>query len=74
VAELNRERQNRPASIQYAGVGHPSVEQLMAGQGTGPVRDVTMLRGDFWSPEQSIEEFLSALHEWRGHKRADPAA
>ena len=24
--------------------------------------------------QESIEEFLETLHEWRGHKRTDPAA
>ena len=54
--------------------GHPSVEELMAEQGTGPITDVSVLHGDFWPEEESIEDFLEALHEWRGHKRTDPAA
>jgi hypothetical protein len=62
----------RPAFVPYSGTGHPSVEQLMAEQGTGPITDVTLLHGDFWPEEESIEEFLDALHEWRGHKRTDP--
>lgn len=58
----------------YSATGHPSIEQLMAEQGTGPIVDVSLLRGDFWPDEESIEEFLETLHEWRGHKRTDPAA
>jgi hypothetical protein len=54
--------------------GHPSVEQLMAEQGTGPITDIASLRGDFWPEEESIEDFLAALHEWRGHNRTGPAA
>ena len=54
--------------------GHPSTEQLSAEQGTGPITDVRLLRGDFWPEEESIEEFLATLHEWRGHARTDPAA
>ena len=54
--------------------GHPSIEQLMVEQGKGPITDVSVLHGDFWPEEESIEEFLEALHEWRGHKRTDPAA
>jgi hypothetical protein len=38
--------------------GHPSVDQLMAGQGTGPITDVAVLHGDFWPEEESIEDFL----------------
>ena len=46
----------------------------MAEQGTGPITDVSVLHGDFWPEEEPIEAFLEALHEWRGHKRTDPAA
>lgn len=46
----------------------------MAEQGTGPIADVSVLHGDFWPEEESIECFLETLHEWRGHKRTDPAA
>lgn len=45
----------------------------MAEQDTGPVGDVSVLHGDFWPEEESIVEFLDALHQWRGHLRADPA-
>ena len=62
------------ASVRYAASGHPSVEELMAEQGTGPITDVSVLHGDFWPEEESIEDFLEALHEWRGHKRTNPAA
>jgi hypothetical protein len=39
----------------------------MAGQGTGPVTDVSVLHGDFWPVEESIENFLATLHQRRGH-------
>jgi hypothetical protein len=79
VAELNRQHQDsapeeRLKSVRYAASGHPSVEQLMAEQDTGPITDVSVLRGEFWPEEESIEDFLETLHEWRGHKRTDPAA
>lgn len=79
MAELNRQRRKsaenkRPGSAQYSAAGHPSVEQLVAEQGTGPITDVSVLHGDFWPEEESIEEFLETLHEWRGHVRTDPAA
>src|ERR1039457_4174447 len=53
VAELNRQHRDsapddRPASLRYAASGHPTIEQLMADQGTGPIPDVSMLHGDFW--------------------------
>lgn len=79
MAELKRQRREpaareRPVSVQYSADGHPSVERLMAEQGTGPITDVSVLHGDFWPEEESVEEFLEALHEWRGRKRTDPAA
>ena len=46
----------------------------MAEQGTYPITDATMLHGDFWPAEETIEDFLAALHEWRGHRRTDSAA
>ncbi len=60
--------------VRYSESGHPSVEQLMAEQGTSPITDVSVLHGDFWPEEESIEVFLETLYEWRGHKRSDPAA
>ena len=74
MAEKNIQREtpavgNRPADVGYPAAGHPSFEQLMAEQGTSPIADVSVLHGDFWPEEESIEEFLATLHEWRGHKR-----
>ena len=78
MAEPNRKPEfpdaSRPAYPQSRWEGHPSVEELMAAQGTGPITDVSTLLGDFWPEEETIEEFLETLHEWRGHKRRDPAA
>jgi hypothetical protein len=79
VAELNRQHRDSapkdfPECVRYTASGHPSVEQLMAEQGTGPITDVSVLHGDFWPEEESIEDFLETLQEWRGHKRTDPAA
>jgi hypothetical protein len=77
MAEFNRQDRERSRYDQagpYSATGHPSVEQLSAEQGTGPIADVSLLHGDFWPEEESIEEFLATLHEWRGHVRTDPAA
>lgn len=79
MSELNRQRSDParrepPALARSGAAGHPSIEQLMAEQGTGPITDVSVLHGDFWPEEESIEDFLTALHEWRGHKRSDPTA
>jgi hypothetical protein len=78
VAEANREQreepEKRPKTVSSASSGHPSFEELMAEQGTGPIADVSVLHGNFWPDEESIEEFLATLYEWRGRKRTPPAA
>ena len=79
MAQLKRQQrdgelENRPATVPYASSGHPSIEQLMAEQGTGPITDVSVLHGDFWPEEESVEEFVATIREWRGHKRSDPSA
>ncbi|MGD0014278.1 MAG: hypothetical protein ABSD56_07635 [Bryobacteraceae bacterium] len=53
---------------------NPTLDELIAQQGKGPVIDVEVLHGDFWPAEEPIEDFLTALHEWRGHNTADRAA
>jgi hypothetical protein len=53
----------------------PSLDEIIAQQGKGPIPDLSVLHGHFWPEEESIEDFHAALHEWRGHtKRVDPAA
>ena len=52
----------------------PTVDELIAQQGKGPISDPTTLLGDFWPEDEPVEEFLAALHEWRGHNRTDRAA
>jgi hypothetical protein len=79
VPEPNRKHRRQrepdlPPTAPYPTQGHPSVEQLMVEQGTGPILDVALLHGDFWPEEESIEDFLATLHDWRGHRRRDPAA
>jgi hypothetical protein len=79
MAELDRQQRHpapdrRPALVRYAAAAHPSVDRLMAEQGTGPITDVSALHGDFWPEEESIEGFPDSLHERRGHKRTDPPA
>jgi len=59
---------------QYARFGHPTIEELVAEPGTRFPADPAELLGDFWPEEESIEDFLRALHEWRGHDRRDRAS
>jgi hypothetical protein len=58
----------------YARGGHPTVDELIADQGVAFPRDPNDLLGDFWPQEESINDFLAALQEWRGHTKNDPAA
>jgi hypothetical protein len=77
MADPNRQDRERSRDTQsgpYLATGHPSIEQLVAEQGTEPIADVSLLHGDFWPEEESMEEFLATLHEWRGHVRTNPAA
>ncbi len=70
------ENQSKLQSVaeKYVRDGHPSIEELVAEQGTILSADPHELLGDFWPEEESIEDFLTALHEWRGHGKADRAA
>ncbi len=44
---------------------HNSVEELARQQGVGPVTDVSVLVGDFWPEDESSEEFIETLANWR---------
>ena len=79
MAKVNRQDRDRahderPVSVPYAASGHPTIEQLMAEQGTAPIPDVAVLHGNFWPEGESVEEFVATVREWRGHKRTDPAS
>ncbi|MGA2272836.1 MAG: hypothetical protein ABSH00_04720 [Bryobacteraceae bacterium] len=58
----------------YSRQGRPSAEELIAAQGLTFPRDPKELLGDFWPEEESIDDFLAAMREWRGHAKTDPAA
>jgi hypothetical protein len=56
------------AAQKYIREGHATIEALIAEQGVVFPRDPHGLLGDFWPEEESIDDFLSALREWRGHQ------
>ncbi len=58
----------------YARRGHPTTEELIAAQNLTFPRDPRDLVGSFWPEEESIDTFLRAMREWRGHAKTDPAA
>ena len=49
-------------------------KELIASQGKRPLDDPSILLGDFWPEDEPVEDFLAALHEWRGRGRSDRAA
>jgi hypothetical protein len=49
----------------YCRHGHPSAEELVAAQGLTFPRDPRDLLGNFWPEEDSIDDFLAAMREWR---------
>ncbi len=61
------------AAGKYITEGHPTIDELSAEQGVVFPRDPHDLLGDFWPPEESIDDFLSAMREWRRHTKTDPA-
>jgi hypothetical protein len=64
-----------PIELKYAVSGHPSIEELIAAQGTTPILDAREeLFGKAWPEDESIDDFLSALREWRRPDRTDRAA
>jgi hypothetical protein len=74
ILEVRRPKVDRANDPRYNFDADPSLDEIIAQQGKGPITDLSVLHGDFWPEEESIEDFLAALHEWRGHKRAGPAA
>lgn len=58
----------------YIREGHPTIDELIADQEIAFPRDPRDLLGDFWPEEESLEDFLAAMHDWRGHAKTDPAA
>lgn len=58
----------------YVREGHPTIDELVAEQHVVFPRDPRDLLGDFWPEDESMDDFLKALREWRGHRSTDPAA
>lgn len=62
------------AAEKYMSEGHPTIEELIAERGIVFPRDPRDLFGNFWPEKESIDDFLNAMREWRGHTKTDPAA
>lgn len=39
--------------------------QIAEEQGVKPVKDIKDLVGDFWPEDESIDDFIAAVREWR---------
>jgi hypothetical protein len=61
-------------SLKYVQHAHPSVDELITGQFLTFPRDPRDLLGNFWPEDESIDDFLAAMREWRGHAKTDLAA
>lgn len=42
-----------------------TVEMLVEEQGVKPIMDPNVLRGDFWPEDESIEDFIKTIRQWR---------
>jgi hypothetical protein len=62
------------AAEKYTNQGHPTIDELISEQRVVFPRDPHDLLRDFWPAEESIDDFLTAMREARGHTRTDPAA
>ncbi len=62
------------AAKKHVNQGHPTIKELIVEQDVVLPRDPRGLLGDFWAEEESIDDFIRAMREWRGHRNTDPAA
>ncbi|HEY0071997.1 MAG TPA: hypothetical protein VGE04_18705 [Chloroflexia bacterium] len=44
---------------------HNAIEDLAKQQGVKPVIDPGTLAGDFWPEDETAEEFIATLRQWR---------
>lgn len=60
TAALRRSREDTPIFTDTT-----DLAVLAAEQGVMPVTEFDVLLGDFWPEEESVDEFIAAVHEWR---------
>jgi hypothetical protein len=61
-----------PSAEKYVREGHPTIDELIAEQRLAFPRDPHELLGNFWPEEESVDDFLKAMREWRGHTLVYP--
>ncbi|HEX8220693.1 MAG TPA: hypothetical protein VF914_15985 [Chloroflexia bacterium] len=52
-------------SLTAAFYRHTPLEDLAKQQGVVPVTNPSTLAGDFWPGDETAEEFIAALRQWR---------
>jgi hypothetical protein len=50
------------------------LESLAAQQGVSPMDDPETLSGDFWPEDESVDEFIAAVREWRREAQTERVA
>ena len=59
-----------PNDPQFDFAANPTLDELLAQQRKGPVNDTSVFRGG-WPDDEPVEDFIAALHRWRGHAKSD---
>ena len=47
------------------------IHQVAARQGVGPLTDIDALSGDFWPEDESADDFVAAVRQWRRDQEQD---
>ncbi len=49
----------------YGFFDDPTLDELAQAQGIKIIRDISELHADFWPTDESVDDFLDAVHTWR---------
>jgi hypothetical protein len=44
---------------------HYTIDQLATQQGVQPIIDIKQLAADFWPEDESVDEFIDTVRQWR---------
>ena len=61
-----------PASMQIDGTqlhGTLDVQALLRAQGVRPLQRLEDLAGDFWPPDENVDDFVETIYRWRREER-----
>ena len=67
-----RRPRETPASTPFDGAqlhGTLDVQALLHAQGVRPLRRLEDLAGDFWPPDENVDEFVETIYRWRREER-----